>query len=105
MKDFNIMRRVIRLALLGAAVSSLSGCLAAMAVPLATTAGITAATNKSADRLTEHGAQVTRMNCSALRAEYARLEKDTAGKMNPFSYWAALRSTVKSVAAQKGCRL
>ncbi len=105
MKEFNIMRRVVRLALLGATVSSLSGCLAAMAIPLATTAGVTAAANKSADSLTEHGVQVTHMSCSALRAEYARLEKDAVGKMNPFGNWAARRSMVKSVAAQKGCRL
>ena len=105
MKDFKLFARVARFLVLGAVVTSLSGCLAAMAVPLATTAGVTAATNASADRAMNHSARVRRMSCSSLRAEYARLEKDAVGRMNPFSQWAVRRASVKSAAARKGCRL
>ncbi|MCR8551162.1 hypothetical protein M4578_25380 [Salipiger sp. P9] len=96
----------LRLAIVGLMAMSLSGCLAAaVAVPLATTAGMTAATSTASDRLTSYVARVHRMNCSQLRQEYARLQKDGVARVNPLSNWTGRRAAVVSTASNKGCRL
>lgn len=100
-------RTLCTLVALGLATTLLSGCLtaAAVAVPLITTAGMTAATNTSVDRTVSHAARVSRMNCGQLRTEYARLQRDTLGRVNPMGGWAGRRAAVVSAAADRGCNL
>lgn len=98
-------RVAVRLAAFGIALSLLSGCIGAMAAPLLTTAGVTAATNTSLDRTFTYSERVTRMSCSQLRSEYARLEQDAVARVNPLGNWSARRAAVLSAAGQRGCRI
>lgn len=97
--------RVAKVAAAGCLVVSLSGCLAALAVPLVTTAGVTAATNSSVDNTLSYAEQVSRMNCNQLRAEYTKLDGDVLARANPLGNWAGRRAAVQSAASQRGCSL
>ncbi len=105
--DLNTCRRWIgRALLLGLLSTGLSGCLAAaVAVPLITTAGVTAAANGSVDRTVSYAERASRMNCNQLRSEYARLERDALARANPLGGWAGRRAAVVNAASQRGCRL
>lgn len=96
-----------KVAVLTVAATVLGGCLGAMAVPLLTTAGATAVTTTTIDRRNSYVARVSQMNCSQLRSEYARLERDTLGRVNPLAPgdWSARRTAVLSVASERGCTL
>ncbi len=85
---------------------SLSGCLgAAVAVPVAAGAGTTMAGNVHTDKAQSYTAKTRGMSCNQLRAEWARVDKDTLGKANPLGNWSVKRTAVRSTADNKGCRL
>jgi hypothetical protein len=92
-------------ALLTIAAMLLSGCLGAVAIPLITTAGVTAATSTSVDRTVSYAERTTRMNCRQLRSEYARLQRDALGRANPLGGWAGRRAAIVSAASNRGCSL
>ncbi len=99
------IRRAGTLAAFGVSMTLLSGCLGVVAVPLATTAAVTAATNSSVDRTMSYAERTTRMNCSQLRSEYRRLQRDGLARVNPLGNWAGRRTAVLSAASNRGCRL
>ena len=89
-------------AVLAILVTPLSGC---AVVPLAASAGVAAATNASVGGAVSFEQQVRTMNCTQLRAEYAKLQADTLGNFNPFAQKALKTGLVTSAAQQRGCRL
>ena len=97
--------KLVRALTLLTAVSTLSGCLGAVAIPLATTAGVTAATNTAADNSTAYVSRVHRMNCSQLRAEHRKLQKNALARANPLSNWSGRMTAVRATASNRGCRL
>lgn len=100
-----IVSRIFRLLAVGVFTTVLSGCLAAVAVPLATTAAVTTASNQSVDRTVSYAGKASRMSCSQLRTEYAKLQRNAVAKANPLSGWTGRRAAIVNAASQRGCRL
>ncbi len=104
MKMLNL-GRFTKVAAAGVLATSLSGCLAAIAVPMVATTGALGASAASANNAVDFGRETQRMNCNQLRAEYAKLQANQLGRFSPFGSWASRRAAVQSAADQKGCQL
>ena len=84
----------------------LSGC---AAIPLAVGAGVglggTYAGNQNSRELQDYSVAITKMNCTQLRAEVARLDAAKAQQFNPFSTNGSKRDLVFFTMRNRGCRL
>jgi hypothetical protein len=96
-----IVRKLVLLTLMS---MSLGGCVAAPFVGAAIGAGTLAAGNKAAvDTHTTYADSLTKMNCTQLRSEYGRLNKNVLGGLSTIS--AERKVMVYQTMKNRGCRL